>query len=64
MLRILEISGSNKNPEAGMLAEVFYGFPQSVQTSMAVVPQTEPQQLTSTSFLIQYSLIVVPFNAI
>jgi hypothetical protein len=47
-----------------ILTDVFYGFPQSLQTNAGIVPQIRQWLLPSSSFPNYYSLIILHFNVI
>jgi hypothetical protein len=63
-LGIRAVPGSNLSPESGFLTEVYRGFPQSLQANAGMVPQVRPWPLSSISFPIHCSLIILPLNTV
>ena len=47
-----------------VLAEIFWFFPQSVETNASTVPQIMPLWSPSASFPVYYQLITLPFDAV
>jgi hypothetical protein len=45
-------------------AEVFYGFPPSLQSNSAIVPSNTPRPLPFTSFTIHHSGIILSLEVI
>jgi hypothetical protein len=42
--------------------DIYNGFPQSFQANDKIVPSNKPRFLPSTTFLIQYALIILKFD--
>jgi hypothetical protein len=63
LFRIREVLGSNLDPGPAILTEVFRGLCQFLQANDGIVG-ISPRPLSSTSFTIHYSLIILSFDSL
>jgi hypothetical protein len=61
LLLTQEVLGSSSRT---ILIEVFHCTPQALLVNVGIVPQIRPQLFPSTSFSINYSLIILSFDAL
>jgi hypothetical protein len=64
LLRIRQVPGSNLGPKNGYIYGISRGFPQPLQANYVILPLARSQPLTSTSFTVYHSPVLLSFDAI